>query len=262
MAAGTGIATLVFPKVPSQALIMTDLIQVGALARIGRLLIKPVIYIARIFTDQTKLTLLFPRSVTPSENTAWIFEQEPHQSPGVGLFYFGVTTTAEHEVEIIEVALYNEAPLQLKNPGTEPFFETCQSPDVARPFAVRWRGSTVVTKAVIQTFGVEADFHDGIKARDVVLAIKARRRVPEVGGFEAERRNQPTRRTVRLNLTSEAPQGLLIPEGVSSQSPQAFMRRAPRELVGDPNLVRLDYIDKDGRPRSAIHNVPGPKPRD
>ncbi len=241
---------------------MAEPVQIGVAAKVVGALSKVVNYCARIFTDQTKLTLLFPRSANPSENTAWIFEQEPHQSPGVGLFYFGVTTTAEHEVEIIEVALYNEAPLQLKNPGTEPFFETCQSPDVARPFAVRWRGSTVVTKTVIQTFGVEADFHDGIKARDVVLAIKARRRVPEVGGFEAERRNQSIRRTVRLNLTSEAPQGLLIPKGISSQSPQAFMRRAPRELVGDPNLVRLDYIDKEGRPRSRIHNMPGSEPKD
>ncbi|MBP7947558.1 MAG: hypothetical protein KA191_16030 [Verrucomicrobia bacterium] len=241
---------------------MPDPTQVSLLAKIFSLLIKLVNYIARIFTDQTKLTLLFPRSATPSENIAWIFEQEPHQSPGVGLFYFGVTTTAKHEVEIIEVALYYAAPLQLKNPGTEPFFETCQSPDVARPFAVRWQGSTVVTKAVTQTFGVEVDFRDGIKARDVVLAIKAQRRVPKVGGFVAKRREQLIRRTVRLNLTSDPPQGLGIPKGVLSQSPQAFMRRALRGIVGAANLVWLNYIDEEGHPRSAIYIVPGPNPPD
>lgn len=237
---------------------MTEPVQTSVAATVLWRVIKPVVYLVQVFTDQPKIAVLFPRSKRASKNTAWVYEENPDQAPGVGLFYFGVTTSAAEEVEVIEVSILFDTPLHLKNPTTDTSFEPFSSPDQTHPFGLRWTGQAIVTKSLMQTFGVEARFEQGIKARSIILVLKARRRVTEIGGFEAQRRVKRISRTVRLELTTDAPQGFVYPTDLPSfTSPQPFMRQGGCGFPGDPVLARVNCVDQNGRPVSRMHQSPG-----
>lgn len=220
-------------------------------------LAKPVIYVARIFTDQTRLEILLPRSQNPAPDTASVY----NQTGEAGLFYFGVTTAAKHEVEILEIRLAFPPPLELMDPGNEGFFHLAASTDPKLQFELSWSGSVIVKKGLIQCFGVEAHFRDHIVERRISLTFVVRRQVREVGGFISERRRKRIVKNIRLRLTEETPLGILSPANSVSQFPQPYMRRAPRDFVGEANLLRISYIDAAGRPQTRVVPTRPDRPR-
>ncbi len=208
----------------------------------------PVVAGWELVANRTRLKLLLPRGEAVKESDAHVLDQ----NNGMGLFYFGVTSSSEQDIEVSEINVTFDSPLSMRDPaspGLQPFFVQGQSTDAILPFALTWSGKFLVKHRLIVPFGIEAHFMDGLQASEIQVSLKAKRLAKRFGYIFAGKETVKIQKIV-LRRSYSPPHGLLIPEMHRSAPVQPFMRVTASAVSG--GAVRVSTVDAVGRSDSRL----------
>ena len=170
----------------------------------------------RSWTHNTGITV--SGAVEPGRIAKSLYVQCDLQRRGVLL----LKVRATRKIELQSVAVEFAAPFELRDPAGSSFFAVEGTSDRDYPFQAVWRGRVELGAGVSRLFALSALFPVGRDDFDVRVAVRARRVVSEVGGFEGKSRTQIDRKPHVVSLVG-FPVTLEIPPGEGLGTEQPFL---------------------------------------